>query len=351
MNEHVSDGNESWLLPDHTDRARMVDMDRRLAPVRRAALAVLVVALILSGPWIGWWTLIPLAIAAVLFSAADRMVETRERPEYWVFGAWVGSEVMIAVAVLLTGAPDVPSMAWFAIPVVTLSARFSFRGICLGVAITLALLAAVALGSDAGAVIDDPTLLIMPVALILAVAILSTALMRSEMDHRIESVIDPLTGLLNRKALRHRVDELRQQSTEIRAPIGVIFADLDHFKRVNDTIGHAGGDEVLRQVAEIIKGRLRAFELAYRVGGEEFLILLPGADIDQAVELADQLRVAISEGELYGGGTVTLSCGVAVSDAGEEFDFDLILRRADDALYEAKRAGRDRVVPEPLVAA
>ena len=102
-------------------------------------------------------------------------------------------------------------------------------------------------------IIANPPVLVMPIAIVLAVAILSTALMRSDLEHRGKAVIDPLTGMLNRKALESRVDELRQQSEVSGAPIGVIVIDIDHFKEVNDTVGHAAGDAVLRDVAYIIR--------------------------------------------------------------------------------------------------
>ena len=329
-------------------------MDRRLQPIRRAAFAVLAGGLVITGPWIGWWTLAPLLVAGVLFAVADRITERVARPEYWILAAWIGSQAMIALSILIAGGVASAAMAWFAIPVVTLSARFSDRGVVLGVAITLAIMLAVAFGAEAAAVIDDPTLVVMPVALVLAIGIFSTALMRSDVEHRSEAVIDPLTGMLNRKALENRVDELRQQSAVSGAPIAVVMVDVDHFKAVNDTVGHAAGDAVLRDIAYLIRKDLRAFELAYRIGGEEFLVLLPGADLDQGLVLADRLREAVGSSRFAGDLSVTVSCGVAASRLGEQLDFEAVLRSADVALYEAKRGGRNRAMgdaPEELAAA
>src|SRR4051794_26861799 len=188
----------TWLVPAHSDRERMLDMDRRLAPVRRAAFAVLALVLIAAGQWIGYWTLLPLLLAGVLFAIADRTLDRVPRPEYWIFAAWIGSQVVIGASVILSGEAGIPSLAWFAIPVVTLSARFSLRGIVLGVAITVALMLIVAFGWQADAIADTPTMLLMPLGLVGSVAILSTALMRSDVEHRTKSVVDPLTGLLNR---------------------------------------------------------------------------------------------------------------------------------------------------------
>jgi diguanylate cyclase (GGDEF)-like protein len=332
----------SWLFRDGTDRERMLDMDRRLQPVRRAAFGVLAVALLASGPWLGWWTIAPLVLAAAIFRIADARLENAKRPEYGIFAAWALSQVIIAVSVALTGGPRTTTMAWFAIPIVTLSARFSTRGIGIGVAVTLALQTAVAFGVDGAAVLHNPPLLIAPAAAVIAVAILSTALMRSDREHRSEAVIDQLTGMLNRKALTPRADELAQQSQVSGEPIGLIIGDLDHFKRVNDTKGHARGDGVLRDVAYVLRKELRAFDLVYRLGGEEFLVLLPGADLGQAEDVAESLRDAVSR-EPLGGEAMTMSFGVSASARGNAFDYETVFAEADLALYEAKRSGRDRV--------
>ncbi len=326
----------------------MLDMDRRLRPIRREAIAVLAAGLLIAGPWVGWWTLAPLAVAAFLFYFADRRIAGTEHPEYWIFAAWVGSQVMIAVSVLIAWDVNVPVLSWFAIPVITLGARFSLRGIKLGVAITVLLMLIVG-AANAGVIIDDPPLFIAPLALVLAVAILSTALMRSDIQHRSEAVIDPLTAMLNRKALATRVEELRQQAEVLGAPISIVMIDVDHFKRVNDTIGHGGGDAVLQDIAYLIRKEMRSFELAYRLGGEEFVVLLPGANIDQACSLADRLRQAVEEMRFAEGADVTISCGVSGSAEGAPFDFEALFAEADAALYEAKRDGRNRVARPHLV--
>jgi diguanylate cyclase (GGDEF)-like protein len=334
---------KSWLLPDGKDRERMLDMDRRLQPVRRAAFGVLGVALIAMGPWIGWWTLIPLAVASLIFKFADDHIERVERPEYAMFAAWATSEVIIAISVALCGGPTVATLSWLAIPIVTLSARFSFRGVALGVATALGLLAIVAFGMDTAAVLADPTIVIAPAALIGAVAMLSTALMQSDLEHRSEAVLDQLTGMLNRKALATRADELSCQSEVSGDPVGLVIGDLDHFKRINDSHGHAVGDWVLKDVAYVLRKNLRAFDLVYRIGGEEFLVLLPGSEREQTMEVAEELRRAIASETVGGGLHMTMSFGVAASEEGRAFDYLAVFSAADAALYEAKRSGRDRV--------
>jgi diguanylate cyclase (GGDEF)-like protein len=336
-------GGGSWLFRGDVDRARMVDMDRRLQPIRRAALAVLGVALIASGPWMGWWTIVPLVVAGALFRLADARMDRVSKPEHALFAAWVGSEVIIAASVALTGGPGMPTMSWLAIPIVTLSARFSTRGIVAGVTITLALLLAVSFGMDAAQVLDNPPLVLAPAAMIVAIAILSTALMHSDVEHRNDALIDELTGMLNRTALGRRVEELAQQSAVSGEPVGVIVADIDRFKEVNDSRGHAAGDVALREVGVVLRKHLRAFDLAYRLGGEEFLLLVPGAGIEQATTIAEGLCEGVRHADLGDGLSVTMSFGVDASEAGEPFDYDAAFAGADGALYEAKAAGRDCV--------
>jgi diguanylate cyclase (GGDEF)-like protein len=332
----------SWLIDDGLDRTRVLDMDRRIAPVRQRSFVVIAVALVACGPWLGWWTLAPLVVAAFLFAGADRLVARVERPELALFAAWAGAETIIAISVALTGGADSATLCWLAIPIVTLASRFSQHGVIAGVAIALALLGAVAFGTDAAAVLNEPPLVIAPAALIVSMAMLSTALMRSDLEFRGRSVIDPLTGMLNRAALGSRMLELGQQSEVSGDPVGLVLADVDCFKRVNDTHGHGTGDAVLRDIAYRLRKRTRAFDLAYRVGGDEFVLVLPGSDATAALALADQLCAAITE-EPFGGVEVTLSCGVAASRPGEPFVYEEVFAAADAALYEAKRDGRNRV--------
>jgi diguanylate cyclase (GGDEF)-like protein len=339
----------SWLIPRGADRSRMLDMDKRLQPVRRAAFGVLALSLVLSAPWTGWWTLAPLAAAAAFFRIADALTARSERPEYALFAAWTASEVLIAVSVALVGGPASAAMSWLAIPIVTLSARFSGRGIVLGTGIALTLLVAVGFGVDSAAVVADPTLLLAPTALIIAVALLSTALMKSDVQHRSESVVDPLTGMLNRNALTTRSKELAEQSLITGHPVAVIVCDVDHFKAINDEFGHTRGDAVLKDLAYLLRKRLRAFDLAYRIGGEEFLVLLPGADAARGALVAEALRGAVAGETLAGGLRVTMSFGVAASAEGSAFELQAVFAEADAALYEAKRSGRDRVCPPPPV--
>ncbi len=153
--------------------------------------------------------------------------------------------------------------------------------------------------------------------------------------------LDELTGLGNRRRL---LDELGYQAGLVGAahPVGVVFFDLDHFKEVNDTHGHELGDRVLRVVAEVARGTVRDGDLLARLGGEEFVLVAPGTDHAQAVQLAERLRANLpAELSAAVGVRITASFGVTAMEAEESATS--VLRRVDELMYRAKQAGRDRV--------
>ena len=158
-----------------------------------------------------------------------------------------------------------------------------------------------------------------------------------------EAATDPLTGVLNRRALDRLLTRETERCEAQGACSAVLALDLDHFKAVNDTHGHAVGDAALRAFAERIRGQLRQSDHLARLGGEEFIVLLPGAPLAKAVEIAERLRQAVADAPLVDVPrvAVTVSIGVAARFAGETGPG--LLARADAAAYAAKRAGRDRV--------
>jgi diguanylate cyclase (GGDEF)-like protein len=158
-----------------------------------------------------------------------------------------------------------------------------------------------------------------------------------------QALVDGLTGLANRRALADALHAEAARATRLETPLSVVLADLDGFKDVNDVHGHAVGDEVLRIFANVLRETLRESDRAGRWGGEEFLLLLPGADGEGAAQLADRVRVALAAREIESvpGLRVTASFGVA-EYAGESNSEDLVAA-ADGALYRAKRAGKNRV--------
>ncbi len=154
---------------------------------------------------------------------------------------------------------------------------------------------------------------------------------------------DGLTGLLNQKTFRQRLGNVMSR-LDSRYEFAVIMLDIDHFKRINDTHGHPAGDEVLKNVSEIIRKTIRKADIAARYGGEEFVLYLHQADRDKAVQVAERLRLVIGQMKLEFGGKeigVTASLGVACYPSHGK-DRDLILEHADWALYRSKQEGRNR---------
>jgi diguanylate cyclase (GGDEF)-like protein len=152
---------------------------------------------------------------------------------------------------------------------------------------------------------------------------------------------DALTGTFNRRALGRRLQADLRQARGLAHPVSAVAFDLDHFKQVNDTHGHAAGDEVLRCVSAAVRERLRQHDTLARTGGEEFLVVLPRARATSAARVAEALRQAVRAAVPVPFGPVTASFGVVQWDGSE--DGELLLARADQALYAAKHAGRNRV--------
>jgi diguanylate cyclase (GGDEF)-like protein len=157
---------------------------------------------------------------------------------------------------------------------------------------------------------------------------------------------DQLTDLWNRRAIHEFLTQELSRSVRESAPLGIVLADIDHFKMINDTYGHFVGDGVLSEIAARLKRELRDYDRIGRYGGEEFLIVLPGCSTEDAVRQAERLRAAVQQTPfLVSNSTlpVTLSAGVAVNEGSRQFDVDSLLQRSDLALYRAKHSGRNRV--------
>lgn len=150
---------------------------------------------------------------------------------------------------------------------------------------------------------------------------------------------DPLTGAGNRRALLAKLTEVIASFNRSKSPSSLVLLDVDHFKSVNDKYGHATGDQILQRIAQILELRIRLNDTLYRIGGEEFVVVVDGQGIERASRLADQLRTLIEANELLPEQTVTVSLGVAELQSGESHDS--WVQRADEALYRAKRAGRN----------
>jgi diguanylate cyclase len=156
--------------------------------------------------------------------------------------------------------------------------------------------------------------------------------------------LDPLTGLCNRRTMDQRLNSLWDGP----APLSVLMLDIDHFKRINDTFGHACGDLVLRQVAEALRRCLRAEDCAFRYGGEEFMVLLPNTPLAGALSVAESIRGRVEALQIPHRENGSMHCTVSLGVASRQDrdNRDSLFQRADRALYQAKQRGRNRVVHE-----
>jgi diguanylate cyclase (GGDEF)-like protein len=331
-------------IHEEARRERLLDMEERVRRYRAWCFGILALALAVGGGnSVGFWW-VPLLIAGLAgFSIADRFMRSSSRPALWIAGAWAALPALIAASVLVTGGVDSPVLVWFALPAVTLGFRFEPRGMVVGTVYVVTMFLGAAVFPDPHAALEQRQELIAIAALIVSTVILSGALVESDRAHRRRSTLDPLTGLFNRNALEQRLSELDGQPCSPSEGLSHAFllCDLDHFKQVNDQFGHAAGDAVLQDVAYTMRATLRAGDSIYRVGGEEILVMLPGAGCEDALEIAERLRIAV-RGRRPVGVPVSLSIGVAVAES-EVVDTADLLARADAALYAAKAEGRNLV--------
>ncbi len=334
-----------WLCPTKADRVRLTDMSPAVRRARILAGLFCGVGVISLIPWTGWAPLVIFALVPVPLVAVDRFLVRSARPERLIAASLLLYTALILVGVAVTGGVRSPLLPWVAIPMVTAAARFRLKVFLIGSAMTLPALVIAAAASSPHALVHDPAPLIGVLVLLAALVVAQQPLLDAEFRWRRDAVLDPLTGLLNRQGLHRRFHEVAEQARLTDSPVALVLLDLDRFKELNDHHGHARGDAVLREVAYVLRKELRSFELLYRIGGEELLLVLPGADLEAAREIAEKARRAIEESrpsELL----VTASCGVC-SELDERIEFESMFQAADRALYQAKHAGRNRVVTAP----
>jgi diguanylate cyclase (GGDEF)-like protein/PAS domain S-box-containing protein len=180
-------------------------------------------------------------------------------------------------------------------------------------------------------------------------ALAHAAVERQNRELALLCITDQLTGLYNRRKLDEVIQTECHLAERHHRPVAMILADLDHFKRINDTFGHQIGDKVLQQVAALMQRTVRETDVVGRWGGEEFMVVCRGSDLDDAGILADRLRLAIQRHRFDPAGRNTCSFGIARFDSA--LGIDSMVRQADSALYQAKAAGRNRVIVSPSLEA
>jgi diguanylate cyclase (GGDEF)-like protein len=331
----------SWICRDQPERERFLDMHARILPAHQRVLALIALLLAPTIPFDSPYAPIPLLAAVLGYAWAQHNATRYDRPELVIAAGLLFGQLMLTSAVVIDGRQHSVGLAILVWPLVAAGGRFPSRVVAVFTIYTVALMLGASLGFDGAAVLHDPILLTLPIATVLATVMMSAVIRESDAQHRSAAILDGLTGMLNRTALAARTNEIEHQAAVTGHPVAVVLADVDHFKAVNDGHGHGVGDHVLHDLAGVMRQELRAFDLAYRVGGEEFAEIQPGADEDAAAELAERLRAAIAAGPV-GGLPITVSFGVAASLPGA-FTWDDVYTRADAALYRAKQEGRDAV--------
>lgn len=175
---------------------------------------------------------------------------------------------------------------------------------------------------------------------------LQSALIAARESLQIQATQDLLTGVWNRRAILQALHSELARASRQQLPVGVILADLDHFKSINDMHGHAAGDAVLREAASRMGSALRPYDRLGRYGGEEFLIVAPGCDTQNLIGVAERLRLALLASPVQtGSGSIHISgsFGVVSSPRGTDADAEVLIHSADKALYQAKDLGRNCV--------
>jgi len=312
-----------------------------------ASSVILAVYLALAAPTFGWIPFLLVGVAA-LTSPLSLLLGKPISENIYAVGQvlWMGC---LGVAAATTGGADsflLPlcvaySLIFFSLLSPRKAMRFSVVGFLLCVLPIIVL--------DWNGLVGYPWLMLSCFVGFISIVLFARSMAAREIAQRSQATIDPLTGLLNRRSLQDRVSQLIDQARVMGdgTSLAIVAGDIDHFKHVNDTHGHQRGDDVLRDVAYLIRKTVRRFELVYRMGGEEFLVLLPGHDLAEAGRVAERIRAAVEQGR-PGGVDITMSLG-AVEFGADVSDLSSLLARADAALYSAKREGRNRVVLAPEI--
>jgi diguanylate cyclase (GGDEF)-like protein len=345
MSIFATSGQLSLTRASDFNRTRLLDMTRRVLPASLLASCLCGVAVLSLVSRVGPGILVPLALGASAEVAIGFVFPRLEHPERWILAGDVVAMVAIAWGVALTGGLTSPLVPLFALPVVAVAGRHTipvvagFTVACLAAPL-VASLVAINRNIDYGA-----TRIPAAFAAIAGVAAMTIALISAERQYRSQSRLDPLTGLMNRLALDHRFEELSTPAALSGGVVCLIEGDIDLFKSINDTYGHETGDLVLKDVAYSLRTSLRTFSLLYRIGGEEFIAILPGLNVSEGAGVAERLRVAVEECRPRGI-AVTMSFGVAAAE-GADVEYGRLFEAADANLYRAKRTGRNRVLAGP----
>ncbi|MFC4065786.1 GGDEF domain-containing protein [Actinoplanes subglobosus] len=342
----IAAGPMSRLCPDDWDLERFVAAHAGINRSRRQVCLVLLP----PGVLIAWWWSTPavwIAVGLCLVLAVVNDLIARYRSVVIAGILIAGSfELALSAVVTATGGIHSPLLAWLILPVMMLAARYR----------RVVLLVAMSSGALAGAVAclladllgtakayPSPLLGLTTTALGVATGLIAMNLQSADIASRQDATTDELTGALNRKALTPLFDRMSKEADARESHLSMLLCDLDHFKSINDRYGHAVGDDVLCHAATVIRQAIRAEDRMFRIGGEEFLILLPHADAPLAAGIGERIRATLAASPADGI-PVTVSIGSVTSPGRLRTEERELQELADQALYQAKSSGRNRVV-------
>lgn len=332
----------STVSSPELDRLRVLEHEARLRGVRRGAELLVVAGLAAIGLT---GDAGPSAIAAIalvlLASGLEQQAQRSAAP-----GAWLAIQELLGLAGIClvigaTGGLASPALLLLAPAAALAGARRQGGPLAVSLLAGLTGVAGASMLANGTAPEGAGGIAVAAAAGVVAVALLASHLSHADRGVRADAILDPLTGLLNHGALDARIIELRGQAALDDLPISIVLSDLDALAQINAVHGDDVGDAVLTAAAEAMRRSLRTFELLYRLGGDEFLLVLPGATPGEAARLAERLRDAVATARPQGH-AVTASFGVA-GGPGAVVQFGALLAEADVALYEAKAAGGDTV--------
>jgi diguanylate cyclase (GGDEF)-like protein len=333
VDEMAGEMSASWLCPTEEERRRVTDASPRVRMIRTVGSSAMGVTLLLSAPWLGWWTLILFALSALNLLSVDRRMAHSSHPERVSVSAILITLALLSAGVVLSGGPRSPALPWLVLPAAMVAARFRPQVVIAGLALTVTVILAATLGVDAHSTVRDPVPVLATLALLAAVVSIVWALETAEIHQRGEATVDPLTGLANRRQLAEDLHMVWDQASEER-PVRLLLFDLDGFKAYNDTFGHLGGDLLLSRLSRAFKRAVGADGRAYRLGGDEFCALL-WSDSGESM-VGDCLQALSAQGE---GFAITSSYGSVMLPA-EASDPEIALQLADERMYVFKDSGR-----------
>lgn len=332
----------STVRSPELDRLRLLEREARLRGVRRGAELLVVSGLAAIGIAGDAGSSVVAAIALVLLaSGLESRAQRSPAPGAWLAAQELLGLAAVCVVVGATGGLASPALLLLAPAAALAGARRQGGPLAVSLLVALAAVAGACALADGPAPDDAAGTAVAAAAAALAVALVASHLSHADRGVRADAILDPLTGLLNQGALDARMIELRGQAALDDLPISIVLSDLDALAQINAVHGEDVGDAVLAGAAEAMRRSLRTFELLYRLGGDEFLLVLPGATPTEASRLAERLRDAVATARPEGQ-PVTASFGVA-GGPGAVVQFGALLAEADVALYEAKSAGGDTV--------